>query len=159
METTANFPGVKPFLSIQSTITLVQVPIIFLLEFCEGILSDYFSCVLDPLCSIFRTYSVIFAKYKIHLLPFLLKIPQCLPGGFRIETKLLCFSKALLFFCFQSLSVFPKPFQSLRSPCPWVPVTLSLSHSLSQPSPTSHSPAHPSTSTHASLSSSLAVLG
>lgn len=141
MGTTTNFPGIKPFPSIQ-TITLVQAPIIFLLEFSKSILSDLSSSVLVLLCSIIHVDSVISAKYKPQLLPFLLKTLQSLPVGFRIEPKLLRF--------FQS--------PSLCNPCPWVPVTLSLSRGLFQPSPTSHSPAHPSVSTPASLSSSLSLL-
>lgn len=143
MGTTTNFPGIKPFPSIQ-TITLVQAPITFLLEFSKSVSSDLSSSVLVPLCSIIHIDSVISAKYKPHLLPFLLKTLQPLPVGFRIEPKLL-----------------PVFFQSpsLCNPCLWVPVTLSLSHGLFQPSPTSHSPAHPSVSTPASLSSSLSLLG
>lgn len=127
MGTTTNFPGIKPFPSIQ-TITLVQAPIIFLLEFSKSILSDLSSSVLVLLCSIIHVDSVISAKYKPQLLPFLLKTLQSLPVGFRIEPKLLpVFFKALPYATPApgSLSLFP--FHAVcSSPHPQATVLLTL---------------------------------
>lgn len=65
MEATATFPVLKPFLSIQTALALVQVTVIFLLEFCKTCLSD-FLCACSPLLHYPHIARVISAK--AHLL-------------------------------------------------------------------------------------------